>query len=298
MKKKSKIWIGVGAFVLAGSSAMPADAETALDRALSAPNTDTAIRYAPRSNVRLAQSGERGEAGERGHGERGKAGEAGEAGEHGGGKMPEDHTFALGLALIRGHLLIGDELIKQKQWNAAFPHFKHPVEELYGDIRGSLSAFKTPPFENELNALSDAVKAKNAKQYAAAKSKVIAALAAGDAGVKAAQSNWSHFVVETALDTLKVAAEEYEAAIVKGRIVKPVEYQDARGFIWHSEAMINGIGSDLQKKDAAALKKVRQSFAELKKAFPKAVPPKRPVKDAAAVRSLVSRIELAASNLL
>jgi hypothetical protein len=37
-------------------------------------------------------------------------------------------------------------------------------------------------------------------------------------------------VVETALELLKSATNEYKQAIVKGRIAKPVEYQDARGF--------------------------------------------------------------------
>ena len=94
------------------------------------------------------------------------------------------------------------------------------------------------------------------------------ALAAADAGVKAKQQNWDGFVVETALELLKSATGEYEEAIVKGRIAKPVEYQDARGFVWQAEKMIESVAPALEKKDADALKQVRDGFAELKKAWP------------------------------
>jgi hypothetical protein len=43
---------------------------------------------------------------------------------------------------------------------------------------------------------------------------------------------------------------------------------------------------------------VRDGFAELKKAWPAAMPPKTPVKDYAAVLADVSRIELAIGKLM
>jgi hypothetical protein len=87
-------------------------------------------------------------------------------------------------------------------------------------------------------------------------------------------------------------------AIVNGRIAKPVEYQDARGFIWQAQRMIDGVAPDLRKKDPAALAVVRTGLAELKKAFPSAMPPKMPVKDHAAVLADVARIEVAAGKLM
>ena len=120
---------------------------------------------------------------------------------------------------------------------------------------------------------------------------------AADAGVRAKQASDS-FVVETALELLKSATGEYKQAIAKGRIAKPVEYQDARGFVWQAEKMIDAAAPALEKKDADSLKKMRQDLAELKKAWPAAMPPKTPVKDYANVLSDVSRIELHASKLM
>jgi hypothetical protein len=105
-------------------------------------------------------------------------------------------------------------------------------------------------------------------------------------------------VVSTAVESLKTAAGEYQQAIVGGRIGKPVEYQDARGFILQAERMIDGVAPDLEKKDAVALRGVRGGFAELKKAFPSPLPPRAPVKDHGAMLSDVSRIELAAGRLM
>ena len=199
---------------------------------------------------------------------------------------------------MRGHLLVGDELVKQGQWAAALPHFLHPSEELYGPIRGKLKDYNTPQFATALKLLATAVKQKKGgEDYAKAWKGVEDALAAADAGVKAKQAS-DGFAVETALELLKSATGEYQQALGKGRIAKPVEYQDARGFVWQAEKMVESVGPALEKKDADALKHVRDGFAELKKAWPAAMPPKTPVKDYAAVLSDVSRIELSIGKLM
>src|SRR5499427_4518404 len=275
MKTRSKIWLGVGAIVDVGTGATSAPgllaAQTAFglgaqpDRA-----TDAAISSAGRTVV--AQHA--------GHGP--EAGEGGETKNFAG--LPPELAFAARIALLHGHLLVGDELIKQQQWNAALPHFLHPTEEIYGDIRGELAGYNVPPFDGALKALAQVVKGrKGGADYAKALKAVNDALAAADAGMKARQSNWSGFVVEAAVEALKAASGEYQQAIVGGRIAKPVEYQDARGFIWQAESMIESVAADLQRQNAPALREVRAGMIELKKAFPSPMPPRTPIKDHAAV---------------
>jgi len=304
MKSKSKIWIGIGAFVMAGASGGAASAETAgLDRLPTYDSvSDVALARALSTDISAAKKhGHGGEGGERAAKKK-QGGEGGGGGEEGGAqeaaKLPPDLDFALKIAQIRGHLLVGDELVEQGQWVAALPHFLHPSEELYGPIRGRLKDYNTPQFSNALKLLTTTVKQKKGgDDYAKALKSVEDALAAADAGIKAKQAN-DGFVVETALELLKSATHEYEEAIVKGRIAKPVEYQDSRGFVWHAEKMIDGLTPALEKKDADALKQVRAAFTELKKAWPEAMAPKAPVKDYAAVLSDVSRIELSAGKLM
>ena len=302
MKSKTKIWLGVGAFVVAGVSG--ANGESPAAPQLHANDVSgIALTRALSTDLSSAKKRQGGEGGE--HGAKAKkkqGGEGGEGGEEGGAKgaakLPPDLDFALRIAQMRGHLLVGDELVKQGQWAAALPHFLHPGEELYGPIRGRLKDYNTPQFATALKLLATTVKQKKGgEDYAAAWKGVEDALAAADAGVKAKQVS-DGFAVETALELLKSATGEYQQALGKGRITKPVEYQDSRGFVWQAEKMVESLGSALEKKDADALKHVRDGFAELKKAWPAAMPPKTPVKDYAAVLSDVSRIELSIGKLM
>jgi tetratricopeptide (TPR) repeat protein len=299
MKTSTKIWLGVGAFMVANA---PATAEPLDRQAADSSISNTALtRALVASDLSAAKKGQGGEHGE--HGAKKKqGGEGGEGGEEGGAgsgaKLPPDLDFSLRIAQLRGHLLVGDELVKQGQWAAALPHFLHPSEEIYGRIRGKLKDYQTPQFSSALKLLANAVKAKKGgDDYARAWKTVEDALAAADAGLKAKQAG-EGFVVESALELLKSATGEYQEAIVKGRIAKPVEYQDARGFVWQAEKMIESVAPALEKKDAEALKHVRESLAELKKAWPAAMAPKTPVKDYAAVLSDVSRIELSIGKLM
>jgi hypothetical protein len=290
MKEKTKIWLGVGAFVLAGTGATGAVSPLATETVsgesgLSAQSPDTAMLPATSPGVVIAQHA--------GH-------DAGEGGESQGlANLPPDLAFAARVTLLRGHLLVGDELVRQQQWNAALPHFLHPTEEIYGDIRDQLAGYRVPPFDGSLKALSDVVKAKKGgAEYTKALKAVHDALGAADAGMKAKQSDWPGFVVEAAVEALKAATGEYQQAVVGGKIAKPVEYQDARGFILQADRMIESVAPDLQRKDSAALDQVRAGLAELKKAFPSPMPPRTPVKDYGGVLADVSRIELAAGKLM
>ncbi|MGE0750217.1 MAG: hypothetical protein AB7K64_06465 [Variibacter sp.] len=301
MKAKTKIWVGVGAFVFAGGAAIggagaaPQTPTVERAQAIGNESLDTAQGRDTTSQIAIAQHLAANDHG----GEGGEGGE--EGGEHGfKTKLPPDLEFALSIGELRGHLLVGNELVQQGQWAAALPHFLHPTEEIYGKIRGQLKNYKTPPFEAALKSLAQTVKTKKGGEaYTKAFNAVEDALAKTDVGLKAKQpSDWDGFTAEAAVELIKAASGEYEEAIVKGRIAKPVEYQDARGFILQAEKMLDSVALSLEKKDADALKQTREALAELKKAFPEAMPPKAPVKDYGALLSDVSRLELAAGKLM
>ena len=213
-------------------------------------------------------------------------------------ELPPDLAFARIISLIRGHLLIADELFKAGQKQAAYTHFKHPREELYGVIRGELQNYRAPQFDGALKELERRAKTGKPAAYAKAWQGVERALTAADAGLKEKQGDWPRFTLRVALEVLKTSPDEYLEAIVRDRIAKPVEYQDARGFILQAEKMIEGVAVELQQKDPAALQEIRAGLAELKQALPTAVPPAKPVQDHAAVLAIVTHIERAAARLL
>jgi hypothetical protein len=287
MKSQTKIWLGVGLVVTGGAAAWPpGPASTAIAAPGSfALSSDSICGAVPRdAQWILVQH------------DMPAGGEAGEAGVP--ADLPPDFQFALTLALIRGHLLVGDELVRAGKWDAALPHFLHPTEELYGGIKDKVADYHTPAFDTALLKLADIVKEKNSTAYTNALQSVTGALDTGDAGVKAKEADWPSFVVATAIMALKAAISEYDEAIVNGHIAKPVEYQDSRGFVWQAERMIDGVGQDLARKDPATLKSVRAGLAQLKKAWPTATPPRTPVKSVAAVTDGVANIQRAAAKLM
>ena len=289
MKTKNKIWLGVGAFVVIGAGAAGTGgpiARPAAPNLRTGPATGAAVPRIPAGSIALAQHTDHPQ-------------EAGEAGETRGlANLPPELAFAVRIALLRGPLLIGDELVKQQQWNAALPHFLHPTEELYGDLKDKLDEYKVPPFDGALKALADVVKARKGADYAKAQQSVTEALIAADAAMKERSGDWPAFVIEVAVEALKAATGEYQQAVVDGKLAKPVEYQDARGFILQAARMIESVAPDLDKKNAVALAEVRAGLIELKKVFPTAMPPRVPVKEPAALLADVARIELAAAKLM
>src|SRR5262245_44587553 len=212
MRTRTKVWLGVGAFVVVEAAATAAMRPLVAEAGsrLSA-RRDLPAHASVLGRFVVAQKADHGR----------EAGEAGEAANL--ARLPPDLAFAVRIALLRGHPPGGDELGKQQQWNAALPHFLHPSEEIYGDIKGELGAYNVLPFDVALKSLADVVKSKKGgADYARSLKSVNDALAAADAGMQARQANWSGFVVEAAVEALKAATSEYQQAIVGGRIAKPV----------------------------------------------------------------------------
>jgi hypothetical protein len=208
-----------------------------------------------------------------------------------------DLAFGRNIALIRGHLLTGDELVGQGNWRDAAPHFSFPREEVYGLIRVDLRTYKVPAFDGALKALVNVVKARNAKQFPKARQAVETLLAAADASLKARQQSWPRFTVAVAISVLNTAPDEYDDAVAKGRVARSIGYQTARGFVLQAERMIEGVAGEFAGDNAAAFADVRAGFAELKAGQPSVNAPKQPTIDNAAFQSAVGKIEAAAAKL-
>src|SRR5262245_24592940 len=88
------------------------------------------------------------------------ASEGGEAYLSDGGPRDTRIRFYRDIALMRGHLLVGDELIAKGLWDEALPHFLHPTEELYGLLEKYIKLHQITPFDRDLKTLAQAVKAK------------------------------------------------------------------------------------------------------------------------------------------
>lgn len=195
------------------------------------------------------------------------------------------------IALMRGHLLVGDELIARGLWDDALPHFLHPTEELYDQIAPYMKGQGIAPFDTQLKALAQTVKAKKKGAYEQARGVVHARLDKALDAARRFMSPMRTFTLKTIVEVLKVAQSEYEAALEEGKFTKPVEFQDSRGFVWYAQRMFESVVADEGKTKAQIVEQIRKAFAELKAAWPAPLPPPAPLVAVEAVGQHVARIE-------
>lgn len=274
----SKIWIGIGAVSIAAAGMpSPSVAQHAhAGKEAATPAAEGPAKAAPEATSTPS--------------------EGGESYLTDGGPKDTRIRFYRDVELVRGHLVVGRELIALGQWDEALPHFLHPTEELYDGLKKYIKLHNLQPFKRELLALAQAVKAQKQgaadQAYKVLEPKLDAAIAA----VKKFMSPPAGYIIKTAAELLKVAQSEYATSIENGRFVKPVEYQDGRGFMQRADALIAQAVPLLKAKDPAALARVEQKFAELKKAWPTPTPPETPLIQPGALSALVSDIELHVSR--
>ena len=293
-----KVWLGLGAAALS-STMIP----TVPQAATSMTAIDAATQGALCSSSPRIQVAENTPAPTHQHGAPtqitggGEGGEGSAAAASADARLDPKVRFYRDIQLMRGHLLVGDELIKAGKWADALPHFLHPVEELYGKLGPELKPMKLKPFLAQLKALAQTVKAKNAAAYEVALKALNDRLEPVDAAMKADKKDWTPFAVETALETMRSAIGEYGQSIEGGKFAKAVEYQDSRGFVWQADRLLTSLGGELTGKYPDAAKKARTELDVLKTAWPAAIPPAVPVMDAAQVTAAISKIELALGSV-
>lgn len=270
-----KIWIGIGAATLIGTATtLPATAQHAgHGKAQDAKNPTPANPSATATPV-----------------------EGGEAYLTDGGPKDTRVRFYRDVELVSGHLLVGHELIKLGHWDEALPHFLHPTEELYDGLEKYIKGHNLQPFKRELLALAQAVKAKKEGAVQQASKALEPRLDTAVAAVRTYMNPAAGYVMKTVAELLKVAQSEYATSIESGRFVKPVEYQDGRGFMLRAERMIAEAAPILARVDAEAVARVQKQFAALKAAWPTPLPPDAPVIEPGALLALVSDIELHVSR--
>lgn len=228
-----------------------------------------------------------------------RASQPGEAGESGGehhhatadDKLSPEVKLYRDLELVRGHLLVADELIAGGHWIDAVPHVFHPIEELYEGMKGEIDKRGLAAFLPELKALGQTVKAKEMDAYSAAAKIVTAKLDAVETGLKSGSASWSATVKEATVAALKTAVEEYGEAVKDEKIAEAVEYQDSRGFVWRAEAMLKNEALTKSDSNKPALASAQEAISKLKTAWPGAMPPEKAAMTVAEVKAGVGTIE-------
>jgi flagellin-specific chaperone FliS len=205
---------------------------------------------------------------------------------------PKDVDYMTKLGLMKGHLLVAQELLDKNQPKQAEPHIGHPVEEIYVDVEEQLNERKVKEFKTNLVSLQDLVKSnpKNAKvktDFTNSVQSVDGAIAA----LPEAQRTKPGFVLQVINGLLDAANSEYGAAIADGKIAAAIEYQDSRGFVVYANDLYKAVSSQVAQNSPEAHKAIEANLTELTKVWPSAIPPATPVKTPDEVTKLVKIIE-------
>jgi hypothetical protein len=268
-KLTRKLWVGIGAATLAGAS---------VAGGAMAQDVHKGHKDGPASAAEAKSPAE-------------NPAEGGEAYLTDGGPRDTRIRFYRDIALMRGHLLVGGQLIELELWDEALPHFLHPTEELYNGMEKYIKGHNIRPFKLELGVLAQTVKAKRRGAYDQAQKVVDQRIGAALDRARQFMTPPLGFTARTVAEVLKVAQGEYESSIEDGKFVKPVEYQDSRGFVWEAERMLDGSAAQLNKADPEAFAKIKTAMQELKTAWPEPMPPEKPILDVSKMSALIAEIE-------
>lgn len=205
----------------------------------------------------------------------------------------EDVNYLTNLGLMKGHLLVGKELLTLTEFEQSEPHFGHPVDEIYGDLEPQLTTRKVHEFKQDLTTLHELVKfspqdKKVSSQYNLAMEKIDQAIAI----LPETKLNAPEFMIKVINRLLTVAKEEYGAAIIDNKIVEIIEYQDARGFVLTSEILYNRIKNNLRNQYPSLEEKLTLNLQNIKQGFPSAIAPEKAVISPQELTELVSQFKM------
>ena len=209
----------------------------------------------------------------------------------------EDHAELLfKMGLLEGHLMVGRELIDAKQTQLALPHFGHPIRELYDDISGELQRRGVTGFDGELIALEALAAGKptdtaTSTQY----DKVIRIIAAVRATVPAGLLDNERFMLGVLGEIATISSEDYSESIEGGRIEKPVEYHDSRGYLEYADKELGRLEGRPELRGSPGLMLARAKLAEMRAVTGPLLPPERPLLSVAAYKAIVAQFKQAAA---
>lgn len=213
--------------------------------------------------------------------------------------VAKDVDYMTKLGLMKGHLLVAQELLAQGKPDQAEPHIGHPVEEIYVDVQDQFAERKVPDFKKTLISLQNLVKS-NPKD-AKVGTNFEQSMQAVDGAIQVLpeqQRQSPQFVLQVINGLLDSANSEYQAAIANGKIAAVIEYQDSRGFVNYADTLRNKISEPLAKQNPEAQKVIADSMTQLKTAWPSAQAPAAPVLPTDKVSQLIKTIEQNAQTML
>ena len=203
----------------------------------------------------------------------------------------KDILYLTQLGLMRGHLYVGKELYNSGNIEHAKMHLKHPQSELYAEMVPAFAERGSDGFAEELTILFSAVSEDLGKvAVSAAYDRLISSITASENLVKAINRGPAQNL-KLASNLVKVAAEEYEIAVVDGRMMNAHEYQDAFGFTTVASLIVSSIVSDDDAVIEVRTEAIR-SLKTLEPNWPSLIPPKTLSTNSESLHAVAAEIQI------
>lgn len=265
---RTKLWLGLGAFVMATGAAQMGVAQ------------DGGSKASPMNHVMAGQGGE--------GGEQGMAGDA----------ATDDVAYLSQLGLVRGHLHVGVALYLEGHRDAGRTHMKHPQDELYATLLPAFKARNVSGFDKELERLADltARDAPDAEVKAAHDALVAAITRTEQKGAPAAFQD-PVTLIRVAANLLRTAAEEYEIGTDDRVVVNAHEYQDSLGFTHTARMLVDRVSDRLAQQAPDTLAEVQKQFENVQVAWRGVMPPERVDAEPELLHAAAANLDFAAASL-
>jgi len=295
MKSRSKLWFGVGAFVLVGSESSPALATEQVVQGPVASSGAEILRLAlgnhSRSMLRLAQ------AWTLGAGEAGEAGEGGEAGINVEAAEKDPVEYRIALQVMAAHFHAGLAAYEGSEKEAGAQMFAHGLSEVYVEME---EVFKRRGVTTLGKTLEAAVEAATAgKPVADVRRRVkdvYAALLAAEKAAPKSQGPVQAVKAQVVAEMIERAAAQF--AVVQKDAASLEPYLDGLGFAISARNEARAVLPWLRKVDAQKEKALSKALAMTAEVYPGI---KRPSAAKVSVPDLLaaaSGAKLAVSGLL
>jgi len=313
-QQRTKLWIGIGACVVAGSGA--AAPETPVEGDPASPLSSVAALETDAIAANGGSGGDGGEASDGGEGGQGGeggegggafsafagGGEGGEGGEGGGNGTPSatDHpgVFYSRLALSLGQLSVAEQLLDAGATEAARAHMRQPARAQLPELTAALEqrglADRIGPVERlaqraehddtDESTLRDALDA--------ARASVTGAM--GD--VEQARRGDARFLADVAITMLKRARAEYQAAITDGEFVDAEAYRNGYGYVQSVHRLLRNHADHFEQSNQGAYQQLQQQFEAARAAWPSATTPSAPAMSVSELYGRVSTLEFTADQ--
>lgn len=201
-----------------------------------------------------------------------------------------DVAYLTQIGLMRGHLLVGNELFTKGHQGMATTHMKHPKAELYSSLEDAFAARAVPGFAAELSTLTDRVsQSADATAVAAAYSSLQTAIHTNEQG---ANTSSAKIIGEVIVGLLRTAGDEYAIGVVDGAINNLHEYQDAFGFTRIAMQWAKSPAFARSDTTAASAARIQNLITELDSLWPDLAPTEPVPGKAAQLYGAAARIEI------